>query len=62
MLATVVTMKASGVVKIPDNLSFNEASSMFFSYVTAMYSMITVGGLEKGQVCDVTSSSVLRGL
>ncbi|KAL8728510.1 MAG: hypothetical protein Q9166_005332 [cf. Caloplaca sp. 2 TL-2023] len=36
-------------VKIPDALSFDEASAMFFPYATAMHSLMTVGNLEKGQ-------------
>lgn len=51
MLATSVTIDACRVVKIPENLGFEEASVMFFPYLTAMYSLQTVGGLEKGQVC-----------
>lgn len=37
-------------VKIPDTLSFEEASAMFFPYATAMHSLMTIGNLEKGQV------------
>ena len=37
-------------VRIPDTLSFEEASAMFFPYATAMHSLVTVGNLEKGQV------------
>lgn len=40
-------------VKIPDDLSFDEASTMFFPYVTATHSLITVGGIKKGQVSDL---------
>ncbi|KAL9019704.1 MAG: hypothetical protein Q9185_003042 [Variospora sp. 1 TL-2023] len=36
-------------VKIPDSLSFDEASAMFFPYATAMHSLMTIGNLEKGQ-------------
>ena len=39
-------------VKIPDDLSFNEASTMFFPCVTATHSLLTVGGIKKGQVSD----------
>lgn len=53
MLATMVTAKAAGVFKIPDAMSLREASSTFFSYLTAVYSSMTIGGLEKGQVCDL---------
>ncbi|CAG8955553.1 hypothetical protein HYFRA_00009507 [Hymenoscyphus fraxineus] len=49
LLQTSVTMKSAAVVKIPDSMSFHEASSSFFPYVTAMHSMVNVGGLEKGQ-------------
>ncbi|KAL8775852.1 MAG: hypothetical protein Q9194_003575 [Teloschistes cf. exilis] len=36
-------------VKMPDTLSFDEASAMFFPYATAIHSLITIGNLEKGQ-------------
>lgn len=52
MFATTVTTLEVLCVKIPDNLSFNEASTMFFPYITAMYSLMDVGGLMKGQVCN----------
>lgn len=52
MFATTVTVSAVGVVRIPDDLSFVEASVMFLPYFTAMYSLVTVGNLEQGQVGD----------
>lgn len=52
MFATTVTTLEVLCVKIPDDLSFNEASTMFFPYMTAMHSLMNVGGLEKGQVCN----------
>lgn len=48
---TVVTLEAL-CVKIPDELSFNDASVMFFPYATAMHSLIDVGGLQRGQVSN----------
>ncbi|KAL8927685.1 MAG: hypothetical protein Q9172_001245 [Xanthocarpia lactea] len=36
-------------VKLPDGLGFEEGSTMFFPYLTAMQSLITIGRLEKGQ-------------
>lgn len=36
--------------KIPDSLSFDEAGSMIFAFATAIYSLVNVGGMEKGQV------------
>ena len=50
MFATIVTTLEALCIKIPEDLSFDEASSMFFPYMTAMHSLIDVGGLEKGQV------------
>ncbi|KAI5868187.1 fatty acid synthase S-acetyltransferase [Durotheca rogersii] len=35
--------------RIPDRLSFDEASSMLMPFVTAIHSLINVGRLEKGQ-------------
>ncbi len=50
MFATTVTTLEVLCVKIPHDLSFNEASTMFFPYMTAMYSLTDVGNLRKGQV------------
>lgn len=52
MFATTVTTLEILCVKIPDDLSFNEASTMFFPYITAIHCLMDVGGLEKGQVCN----------
>lgn len=52
MFATTVNTLEVLCVKIPDDLGFNEASTMFFPYITAMHSLMDVGGLEKGQVCN----------
>ncbi|KAL9128468.1 MAG: hypothetical protein Q9217_002872 [Psora testacea] len=46
----------NGVIKIPDNLDINEASTMFFPYVTALHFMMTVGGLMKRQSVLVQSA------
>lgn len=56
MLATTVTTLEVLCVKIPDNLGFNEASTMFFPYMTAMHSLMDIGGLEKKQVCKSPSA------
>ena len=50
MFATTINTLEALCVKIPDDLSFYEASTMFFPYMTAMHSLMDVGGLEKGQV------------
>lgn len=52
MFATTVIVSDVLCVKIPDNLGFNEASTMFFPYMTAMHSLMDVGSLQKGQVCN----------
>ena len=45
---TVVTLEML-CIKIPDSLEFDEASTIFFPYATALYSLMTIGGMEKGQ-------------
>ena len=52
MFATRVIVSEVLCLKIPDDLGFNEASTMFFPYMTAMHSLIDIGSLKKGQVCD----------
>lgn len=37
-------------VKMPDDLSFEEAATMPCVYSTAIYSLLTIGRLEKDQV------------
>ena len=37
---------------IPDELSFEEGATMPCVYATAIYSLIDIGGLKRGQVCD----------
>ncbi|KAL9121374.1 MAG: hypothetical protein Q9187_002068 [Circinaria calcarea] len=49
MFSTTITTSELLCAKIPDDLSFIEASTMFFPYMTAMHSLMDVGGLEKGQ-------------
>lgn len=48
--STFVTTLEILCVPIPETLSFHEAATMFFPFLTAMHSLISVGGLEKGQV------------
>ena len=53
MFATTITTLEALCVRIPDDLSFHEASTMFFPYMTAMHSLMDVGGLEKGQASSL---------
>lgn len=48
--STLITSHELLCVKIPDPLTFNEAATMLIPYATAIHSLITVGGLAKGQV------------
>lgn len=50
MFATKIVTLEILCVKIPEQLSFNDAAVMFFPYATAMHSLMSVGGLERGQV------------
>jgi hypothetical protein len=59
MFATVVTTLEILCIKLPDDLSFNEACTMVFPYITAMHSLMDVGGLEKGQVREFSVPSML---
>ena len=53
MFATSVITLEILCIQIPGHLTFEEASTMFFPYMTAMHSLFEVGGLEKGQVSEV---------
>lgn len=48
--STLITSHELLCVKIPDSLTFDEAATMLIPYATAIHSLITVGGLAKGQV------------
>ena len=41
-------------IKMPDDLDFEEGATMLVPYATAIYSLLNVGGLVKGQVCSTT--------
>ncbi|KAI4228292.1 MAG: hypothetical protein L6R36_001722 [Xanthoria steineri] len=47
--STLVTSSELLCVKIPDFLTFNEAATMLIPFATVIHSLITLGGLEKGQ-------------
>lgn len=38
-------------VKIPDNLSFEDAATVPCVYATAIHALINLGGLTEGQAC-----------
>lgn len=50
MFATSIVTLEMLCVRIPDHLHFHEASTMFFPYITAMHSLVDIGGLKEGQV------------
>lgn len=62
LFATVIITLEILCVKLPDDLSFNEACTMMFPYITAMHSLMDVGGLEKGQVREFSVSSMREEL
>ncbi|KAK8115461.1 Acyl transferase/acyl hydrolase/lysophospholipase [Apiospora sp. TS-2023a] len=47
--ATRIITPQFACAKIPDGLSFDEGATMLVPYLTAIYSLINVGGLTKGQ-------------
>jgi NADPH:quinone reductase-like Zn-dependent oxidoreductase len=49
MLQEFVTLNESGLVKIPDHLSFRQAATLPCAGLTAWYSLVVRGGLTKGQ-------------
>jgi NADPH:quinone reductase-like Zn-dependent oxidoreductase len=49
-LATTVTESAQRVIRIPNNLSFNDAATLASAYGLVIYSLKQVGQLERGQV------------
>nr|ALQ32738.1 putative polyketide synthase [Fusarium anthophilum] len=47
--ATFVRFPAKGAIPIPANMSFEEAASMPLIFLTAYYSLVTVGNLARGE-------------
>ncbi|KAJ8124842.1 hypothetical protein O1611_g8798 [Lasiodiplodia mahajangana] len=47
--ATKIVVEELACAKIPHGLSFDEAGSMIFVFATAIYSLMNVGNLRKGQ-------------
>jgi NADPH:quinone reductase-like Zn-dependent oxidoreductase len=50
VFASTVTVTEKLCKKLPDELDFTTGASMSLVFATAIYSLINVGGLEKGQV------------
>ena len=57
LFSTTVNILEVLCTKVPDHLDLIEASTMFFPYATALYSLVTIGGLEKGQVSNLSLST-----
>lgn len=49
--ATHITLPGMLCVKIPDTLTFDDAATMPVVYLTALHSLLYVGGLKRGEVC-----------
>ena len=56
--STSLSMRENACTKIPDSLSFEEAATMPCVYGTAMYGLMELARLEKGQVSFFQSRSV----
>jgi NADPH:quinone reductase-like Zn-dependent oxidoreductase len=54
-LSTKLATKAKLCVKIPDQLSFEDAATMPCVYVTVIHSLLDLGRLEKDQVLPNSS-------
>ncbi len=46
-----LVLPSSLAVKLPNDLDFEDAASMPCCFATAIYSLLDVGGMGKGQVC-----------
>ena len=58
--STSLSMRQNACAKIPDSLSFEEAATMPCVYGTAMYGLMEVARLEKGQVSFFQLRSVAQ--
>ena len=50
LFATKRIVPGKSVVRIPGNLTLEEAATMPIAFTTAIYSLITVGQIKRGQV------------
>ncbi len=51
--AEYTSVPAANICKIPDSLSYNEASALPICYVTAVYGLVNRGGLKSGETVVV---------
>ncbi|PGH14046.1 hypothetical protein AJ79_03316 [Helicocarpus griseus UAMH5409] len=61
-LDAVVTVASDHVVRLPDNMSLEEAATMPLAYTTAIYSIFNVARLERGQTVLIHSACSDVGL
>uniref|UniRef100_A0A0B7KGY7 Uncharacterized protein n=1 Tax=Bionectria ochroleuca TaxID=29856 RepID=A0A0B7KGY7_BIOOC len=61
-LATTVTESAQRVIRIPNNLSFNDAATLASAYGLVIYSLKQVGQLERGQSILIHDAAGAVGL
>ncbi|PGH05504.1 hypothetical protein AJ80_08325 [Polytolypa hystricis UAMH7299] len=61
-LDTTVTIPSHHLVRIPDDLSFDEAATMPLAYATAIYCLINVANLQRGQAILIHSACEDVGL
>lgn len=54
VFALTVTTTEKLCERLPDELDFTSGASMPLVFATAIYSLIHVGGLHKGQVCETS--------
>lgn len=52
VFASTVTTTEKLCERLPDELDFINGASMPLVFATAIYSLINVGGLRRGQVCE----------
>lgn len=62
VFASTVTTTEKLCEKLPDELDFTDGASMPLVFATAIYSLINVGGLEKGQVSESSLSFSFRSM
>lgn len=55
MFSTRIVAPEGRFVKIPETISFDEASTMFSPFVIAIYCLINVGNLKEGQASRLYS-------
>ena len=59
--AEVVCVEAASCFKIPDAMSFEDATALPVNYLTAYFCLFDIGNLREGQTVFIPSAAGIKG-